>query len=58
MKSYTADICDNYPNDVQVLNPIYKSYGGLSMCHGKIETIKLFENNKALVVISDETLNK
>ncbi len=49
MKSYTADICDKYPNDVQVLKPHYKSYGGVAMCHGEITTIQLFEDNKALV---------
>ncbi|MEA3497833.1 MAG: ribonuclease E activity regulator RraA [Campylobacterota bacterium] len=49
MKSYTADICDKYPNDVQVVAPHFKSYGGVSMCHGEITTIKLFEDNKALV---------
>ena len=49
MKSYTADICDNHPNKVQVLEPILNSFGGVSMCHGEIETIKLFEDNKALV---------
>jgi len=49
MKSYTADICDKYPNNVQVLAPKFNSYGGVSMCHGEITTIKLFEDNKALV---------
>ena len=49
MKSYTADICDKHPNDVQVAAPNFKSYGGVSMCHGEITTIKLFEDNKALV---------
>jgi len=55
MKSYTADICDKYPEQVQVLNPGYKSYGGVSMCHGKITTIKLFEDNKALVELLRDT---
>jgi regulator of ribonuclease activity A len=49
MKSYTADICDQYPQSVQVLDPNFKSYGGVAMCHGKICTIQLFEDNKALV---------
>jgi len=49
MKSYTADICDKYPSLVQVLNPSYLSFGGVAMCHGIITTIKLFEDNKALV---------
>ena len=49
MKSYTADICDSYPNEVQVVAPIFKSFGGVSMCHGKVTTVQLFEDNKALV---------
>lgn len=55
MKSYTADICDNYPNNVQVLAPHYNSYGGVAMCHGKIVTIELFEDNKALVELLRDT---
>jgi len=48
MKSYTADICDNNEN-VKVLDPIFKSYGGVTQCHGKIVTIQLFEDNTDLV---------
>ncbi len=55
MKSYTADICDNHPNEVQVLDPNYKSYGGVSMCHGEIVTMELFEDNKALVELLRDT---
>jgi len=55
MKSYTADICDTHPNEVQVLNPKYHSYGGVSMCQGEIQTIKLFEDNKALVELLRDT---
>ena len=55
MKSYTADICDKYPNDVQVLDPNYQSFGGISMCHGIITTIKLYEDNKALVELLRDT---
>ena len=49
MKSYTADICDKHKNEVQILDPHYNSYGGVSMCHGEIVTIELFEDNQALV---------
>ena len=49
MKSYTADICDKHLYDVQIVAPILKSFGGVSMCHGQIVTIELFEDNKALV---------
>jgi regulator of ribonuclease activity A len=55
MKSYTADICDKYPNQIQVLNPNYQSFGGVSMCQGTITTIKLFEDNKALVELLRDT---
>lgn len=55
MKSYTADICDKHPNEVQVLNPNYNSYGGIAMCQGEIVTIKLFEDNKALVELLRDT---
>ena len=55
MKSYTANICDNNPNDLQVVEPVFKSFGGVSMCHGQIRTIKLFEDNKALVELLRDT---
>ncbi len=55
MKSYTADICDEYSKEVQVLDPIFKSYGGVTMCHGTITTIELFEDNTDLVkLLRDE----
>jgi regulator of ribonuclease activity A len=55
MKSYTADICDKNNKNLQVLNPIFKSYGGVTMCHGQITTIELFEDNTDLVkLLRDE----
>jgi regulator of ribonuclease activity A len=50
MELYTADICDNN-EDIQVLEPIFRSFGGVSICHGKIVTIKLFEDNSDLVTL-------
>jgi len=55
MKSYTADICDKYPDKVQVLDPKFKAYGGVSMCQGNITTVKLFEDNKTLVELLRDT---
>lgn len=55
MKSYTADICDKFGEEVQVCDPIFKSYGGTAMCHGPITTIELFEDNTDLVkLLRDE----
>jgi len=49
MKFYTADLCDKYPENVQVLDPIMKSYGGSKRIMGQIITVKLFGSNKTLV---------
>ena len=48
MKFYTADLCDKYPNDIHVLEPLFKSYGGAKKMMGQIVTIKLPDNNKTL----------
>lgn len=49
MKFYTADLCDKYNDQVQVLDPILKSYGGLKKVMGQIVTIKIPDNNKSLI---------
>ncbi len=54
MKSYTADICDNNTN-IEVADPVFQSYGGVSMCHGKIVTIQLNEDNTDLVKLLKNT---
>lgn len=51
MDFYTADICDANGDAVAVLDPIFKSYGGVSRCYGTIETIKLDEDNTALITL-------
>ncbi len=55
MKSYTADICDKFKGEVQIVNPVFKSYGGTAMCRGQITTIELDEDNTDLVkLLRDE----
>lgn len=49
MKFYTADLCDKYPENIQVLDPILKSYGGSKRVMGQIVTIKLPGSNKTLI---------
>jgi regulator of ribonuclease activity A len=58
MKLYTADICDKYNQKVQILEPIFKSYGKISNCNGEIFTIELFEDNSALVELLKNTNGK
>ncbi len=55
MKFYTADLCDKYPNDVRVLEPLFKSYGGAKKMMGQIVTLKLPGNNKSLAELLKTT---
>ena len=52
MKISTPDLCDQYENDdsveIQVLDSIFNSYGGLKQFYVKIVTIKCFEDNSLL----------
>lgn len=41
----TADLCDQYPDEVQVVAPGFPSYGGLLAFSGQIITLKVFEDN-------------
>lgn len=45
MKYSTPDLCDDNPNLVRVLEPMFKSYGGNSTFGGQIVTIKCHEDN-------------
>lgn len=41
----TPDLCDQYPDLVQVVEPIFKNYGGRKAFGGEIVSIKCFEDN-------------
>lgn len=41
----TPDICDAYPDEVSVLQPMMKSYGGVASFYGEAVTIKCHEDN-------------
>ncbi len=41
----TPDLCDEYPEQVQVLAPLYHNYGGKKSFSGVVETVKCFEDN-------------
>ncbi len=46
MKIETADLCDKFITKISVALPIgFKDFGGKKSFHGKIVTIKCFENN-------------
>ena len=45
MEFTTADLCDGYPELVQVAEPVFREYGGLVKFSGPIETLRVFEDN-------------
>ena len=44
-KIMTPDLCDEYPDLVQVLAPMLSTYGGIDAFGGEIVTVKCFEDN-------------
>lgn len=41
----TTDICDDFPEKVEVCEPIFTSYGSVGEFHGRISTVKVHEDN-------------
>jgi len=50
VRFYTADICDQHSNHVQIANPVFDSYGGAVIFYDLIHIIKLFEDNGDLII--------
>ena len=41
----TADLCDDYSDQLEIVEPGYLSYGGHASFYGPVSTIKCFEDN-------------
>jgi len=41
----TPDLCDEFSDRVQVLEPLFRDFGGKRNFHGEIVTIKCYEDN-------------
>ena len=41
----TSELCDLYAEQVDVVEPIFSSFGGVSNFYGKVTTVKCFESN-------------
>ena len=54
MSPATTDLCDAYPNDLQIVAPIFTDYGGGREFSGLITTVKLFEDNVLLRAALEE----
>lgn len=44
-KYITPDLCDEYPELVQVVEPMFSNFGGRDSFGGEIVTVKCFEDN-------------
>ncbi len=45
MNLLTTDLCDAHEDEVRVVEPMFSSFGGRDAFHGRIVTLKLFEDN-------------
>jgi len=55
MDFFTADICDQYPDRVYVLDNEFKNYGAKDKICGEVVTVRLDRNNSELIkVLKDE----
>jgi len=48
MQYNTSELCDIYANQVDVVEPIFVSFGGRSSFGGMVSTIKCFEDNQLI----------
>ncbi len=42
---FTADLCDEFPDDVRVAEPIFESFGAVGTFGGRVRTVRVFEDN-------------
>ncbi|RXJ73481.1 ribonuclease E activity regulator RraA [Veronia nyctiphanis] len=45
MEYNTSELCDTFPDQIDVLEPMFSSYGGRNSFGGQIRTIKCFEDS-------------
>ena len=45
MQHATADLCDEYIDRLQVVDPMFADFGGIGMFEGEIYTLKVYEDN-------------
>ena len=50
----TTDLCDAYADEIGIAQPLFNDYGGITRFHGRIVTVKVFEDN----VLVKETLGQ
>lgn len=53
MNFTTADLCDSYP-DARIAAPVFRDFGAHSTFHGRIVTVKVFEDNAVVRAVLEE----
>lgn len=48
MEIITPDLCDEFPEVIQVVTPMFNNYGGKKSFGGEIVTVKCFEDNSVV----------
>ncbi|MEJ6670591.1 MAG: ribonuclease E activity regulator RraA [Pseudomonadales bacterium] len=54
MRLPLPDLCDAYPADVQVAEPMFNNYGGNDCFSGEIATVTCFEDNSLIATRVEE----
>lgn len=54
MRIDTSELCDIYLDQVDVVEPIFSSFGSINTFYGKVTTVKCFENNGLIEEILGE----
>lgn len=54
MRIDTSELCDIYLDQIDVVDPLFSSFGGRTSFFGKVTTVKCFENNGLIAEILEE----
>ncbi|TWH71327.1 regulator of ribonuclease activity A [Azomonas agilis] len=54
MHYVTPDLCDAYPELIQVVDPMFSNFGGKDSFGGQIVTVKCFEDNSKVKELVDQ----
>lgn len=54
MEYNTSELCDMYLDQVDVVEPMFSSFGGRSSFGGQITTVKCFEDNGLLRTVAEQ----
>ena len=54
MSFATADLYDEYEDELQILSPMFNDYGGNKLFCGPASTVKVFEDNSLVRTALEE----